>query len=915
MKLKYLATLLTIVLLVGILAACGGDETPTPEPQPTATIVPESPTEPPPTEAPPTEVPPTEVPPTPASPLASMEHTPDPLLVDKTWEWERRDSSEGSTEITVPNPDAYTLLFNEDGTFNATLDCNSAAGAYATDQSGSIFMELGPSTMAACGPDSLADQMANMFGPAQDYRFEEDGQVLVFSWVAGGPLDYFRDAAAEKPGEAEVEAIPPGAIQMDLQGLADSYEWSVQPGFPPSPGPGGGGMPPHILMTFDGATPEEALTNNGPVMYIFPTQAYIGMYNAQGNSIVQDQVTRLEQLIAEADGRQSLPDSPMPLLPPPNSFMDRWAQFGDLDFGVGRGLRYVSDSPNRQQIGLWTNDTTGYYYEGLTGNGVFYVSLFWPVSTESLPNTTEDVPEDVSAAAADPETYPTYLQETKDTLNPLPSSAWLPNLDSLDAMMASLTFPTGAESEAEDGLTGTTWLWLSLTTPGELLLVDDPTSYTIVFNDDGTAAIRADCNNVTASYTVDGSSITITLGPSTLAACSEGSLDQNYLTSLENAAIYFLEEGDLYMDLTADAGTMRFSPSETVELPPPDDGEPTGTITAPDGVYVRSGPGTDYPDIGAVPFGATGEIIGRSADGQWWVINVPPTAQAPDGQGWVSAAFVEASNAGNVPVIPAPPLEANLAGTAWQWLSLTKPAGLTAVNDPSRYTIAFNADGTANIKADCNNVGATYTLEGSNINISLGPTTLAACPEDSLDQQFLADLENARIYFFEGGDLFMDLMADAGTMRFTAGSLAASPGPAAPSDTDSISGGADDILLQLVSYGPAGAEQPVLEGTQITATFSDAEVAGSAGCNNYTGALTAVNDYFTVGPIVTTQQACSDPAGIMEQEQAYLTALEGTTGYRWQSQPLNGTTVITAGQLFYTLSDGTEGVLNFIAPG
>jgi heat shock protein HslJ len=429
------------------------------------------------------------------------------------------------------------------------------------------------------------------------------------------------------------------------------------------------------------------------------------------------------------------------------------------------------------------------------------------------------------------------------------------------------------------------------------------------------AAIRADCNNVTASYTADGSSISITLGPSTLAACSEGSLDQNYLTSLENAAIYFFEEGDLFMDLAADAGTMRFSPSETVELPAPEDGEPTGTITAADGVYVRSGPGTDYPDIGAVPFGATGEIIGRSEDSQWWVINVPPTVQTPDGQGWVSAAFVDASNVENVPVVPAPPLEANLVGTNWLWTSLTNPAGLTTVNDPSRYTILFNADGTANIKADCNNVGASYTLEDSNISISLGPSTLAACPEDSLDQQFLADLENARIYFFEGDDLFMDLFADAGTMRFTAGSAAPPSDPAAPSDPDSISGGADGILFQLVSYGPAGAEQPVLEGTQITATFSDAEVAGSAGCNNYTGTLTPVNDYFTVGPIVTTQQVCSDPAGIMEQEQAYLIALEGTAGYRWQSQPVNGTTVITAGQLFYTLSDGTEGVLNFIAPG
>jgi heat shock protein HslJ len=297
------------------------------------------------------------------------------------------------------------------------------------------------------------------------------------------------------------------------------------------------------------------------------------------------------------------------------------------------------------------------------------------------------------------------------------------------------------------------------------------------------------------------------------------------------------------------------------------------------------------------------------------VINVPPTVQTPDGQGWVSAAFVDASNVENVPVVPAPSLEANLVGTNWLWTSLTNPAGLTTISDPSRYSILFNADGTANIKADCNNVGATYTIESSNIGINLGPATLAACPEDSQDQQFLAGLENARIYFFEGGDLFMDLFADAGTMRFTAGSSAPPPDPAVPSDPDSISGGADGILFQLVSYGPAGAEQPVLEGTQITATFSDAEVAGSAGCNNYVGTLTQVNDYFTVGPIVTTQQVCSDPAGIMEQEQAYLTALEGTAGYRWQSQPVNGTTVITAGQLFYTLSDGTEGVLNFIAPG
>ena len=225
------------------------------------------------------------------------------------------------------------------------------------------------------------------------------------------------------------------------------------------------------------------------------------------------------------------------------------------------------------------------------------------------------------------------------------------------------------------------------------------------------------------------------------------------------------------------------------------------------------------------------------------------------------AAFVEASNAGNVPVIPAPPLEANLVGTAWQWLSLTKPAGLMAVNDPSRYTIAFNADGTANIKADCNNVGATYTLEGSNINISLGPTTLAACPEDSLDQQFLVDLENARIYFFEGGDLFMDLMADAGTMRFTTvrqpRHLSPPPHPIqtrSPAAQMAFS----SSLFPMDRPAPSSLS---CKARRSRPHFPTQKWRVRPGCNNYTGALTAVNDYFTVGPIVTTQQACSDRVG------------------------------------------------------
>jgi hypothetical protein len=50
----------------------------------------------------------------------------------------------------------------------------------------------------------------------------------------------------------------------------------------------------------------------------------------------------------------------------------------------------------------------------------------------------------------------------------------------------------------------------------------------------------------------------------------------------------------------------------------------------------------------------------------------------------------------------------------------------------------------------------------------------------------------------------------------------------------------------------------------------------------------------------------------MEQEQAYLAALGGTSGYNWEEQLVNDTALVTAGQVFYVLPNGTSGVLNYV---
>lgn len=74
----------------------------------------------------------------------------------------------------------------------------------------------------------------------------------------------------------------------------------------------------------------------------------------------------------------------------------------------------------------------------------------------------------------------------------------------------------------------------------------------------------------------------------------------------------------------------------------------------------------------------------------------------------------------------------------WQWESVSdRPSGeTTIVLDPENYTLVFKDDGTFSGQADCNQISGTYTQEGG-FFITVGPSTMAFCGDDSLDQEFL----------------------------------------------------------------------------------------------------------------------------------------------------------------------------------
>lgn len=212
---------------------------------------------------------------------------------------------------------------------------------------------------------------------------------------------------------------------------------------------------------------------------------------------------------------------------------------------------------------------------------------------------------------------------------------------------------------------------------GELLTADPAANYTIDFMEDGQVSVQADCNRAIGEYTDNSPALSISLGPTTLAACSPDSIDGAYLQALNNASLYFFEGDQLYIDLTYDSGTMEF-------------------VAAPD----------------------------------------------------------------------TPMLE----GTVWELQQIQYNDDTLVVADPPEdYTIEFMADGQVSVKADCNQaIGQFSASQGSQLSIDLGGVTRAACPPGSVSDDFLQALEGAAIYFFQNGDLYIDIQYDTGTMRFSA---------------------------------------------------------------------------------------------------------------------------------------------------
>ena len=205
-----------------------------------------------------------------------------------------------------------------------------------------------------------------------------------------------------------------------------------------------------------------------------------------------------------------------------------------------------------------------------------------------------------------------------------------------------------------------------------------------------------------------------------------------------------------------------------------------------------------------------------------------------------------------------PPLD----GTAWVLAALP---GRTAAGGHLA-TLSFEA-GRAQGSDGCNRFGIPYTTKGSTIDLSgTGMSTQMGCPPEVMKQAgaFLDALRGARTYRVVNGQL--QLLGADGAVRAT---LAAQSTRLAGTNWKIT--GINNGRNALVS---------TVGGSTVTMAFAaDGKVAGSAGCNQYTSRYEAEGSTFRFSVPAATRTMCAD-AGVMEQEQAFLKALEAVRTMR-----------------------------------
>lgn len=271
----------------------------------------------------------------------------------------------------------------------------------------------------------------------------------------------------------------------------------------------------------------------------------------------------------------------------------------------------------------------------------------------------------------------------------------------------------------------------------------------------------------------------------------------------------------------------------------------------------------------------------------------PPPATTEPGEPTTPAETPEATEPTGEPT------DSDLQGTEWMLVSMGAPGGEIPVIGDTPLTLELTAEGEAVGEAGCNSFGGQYTVQDGTISFSELVSTLIACEDAGIMEQeatYLEALRAAGRYELTADGLTIWYNGDAGVLNF----VPAATGGESSTPEAGAGEGLANTSWTLDSFGPVGAEVPLVEGSTITLVFEDGQAGGNGGCNSYGSDYTVEGNSISFGLINTTLMACVDDA-VTEQEGRYLAALQTAESFEQTADSL---------MIFY---DGGAGVLNFTA--
>jgi len=250
------------------------------------------------------------------------------------------------------------------------------------------------------------------------------------------------------------------------------------------------------------------------------------------------------------------------------------------------------------------------------------------------------------------------------------------------------------------------------------------------------------------------------------------------------------------------------------------------------------------------------------------------------------------------PPVSSDPTFGGLTQSNWMLATYGTAEAPVAVLPQAPINLIFTQEGISG-SSGCNTYFGQFHYDINALTFSGIGSTLMACTDAAAMTQetdYLNALRTATSYVIDNGVL--KITYQEGVLTFNGGSV-----PVVVTATPVVGGNASlgglaGVNWVLSSFGPTATPVAVISGSSVTAAFTTEGVAGSAGCNSYSGTFQYDTSKITFSPLITTKIACTD-ANIMTQETTFLNALQTATSYQ-----------ITNGQLQIAYPDG---VLTFNA--